>query len=69
MNLPKEFWADREALVRMNICTHVSKTNEFEPGVRCYVADESDHSFTWGIFLAFGFGVLWTLGIQLLVGP
>lgn len=42
-NLPKEFWVDREALVRPQICSHISKRDEFEPGVRCYVADLFDN--------------------------
>lgn len=67
-NLPREFWADREALLRTNICTHVSKRNEFEPGVRCYTADKSDKEFIWGMFAAFGFGVVWTLGLLFLTG-
>lgn len=66
--VPKEFWADREALVRMNICTHIAKNNEFEPGVLCYTADSADDDFVTGVFIAFVFGVIWTLGLLFLTG-
>lgn len=62
-NLPKEFWVDREALIRPQICSHISKRNEFEPGVRCYEADSCDDDYAWVIFWSFCFGILWTLAI------
>lgn len=63
-----EFYVDAEVLKRNNICTHISRKNEFEPGVRCYVADPADNQFTWGIVGAMAFGVIWTLGILWLAG-
>ena len=63
-----EFWVDAEALQRNNICTHISRQNEFEPGVRCYVADHADNQFTWGLIAAMAFGVVWTLGLLWLAG-
>lgn len=66
--LPTEIWVDREAMLRPNICSHISKRNEFEPGVRMRPADELEDNFAWWIFSAFAFGVVWTLALLFIVG-
>lgn len=66
--LPKEVWVDREALIRPAICSHVSKRNEFEPGVRVYRAKLIDQQFAWGFSLAILLGGLWTLGLLMTSG-
>lgn len=66
--LPKEIWVDREAIVRPNICSHISKKNEFEPGVRVYPADHVDQNFDWWIFVGFAFGIVWTLAVLFFTG-
>lgn len=64
----KEFYADHEALLRPNICTHLSKQNEFDPGVKCYEAKSADEYFSWRVILGMFFGVVWTLFLQWICG-
>lgn len=66
--LPKEIWVDREAIVRPNICSHISSRNEFEPGVRVHTSDQCDREFEIGLFAAFVFGVLWAITILFVMG-
>lgn len=68
-----KFYVDSEALKRPVMCSHMSKTNEFDKGVLCVVADpeevkKQDDQFALCMLIAVAFGALWAIGILTLTG-
>ncbi len=61
-NLPRYVYIDREAIIRPNICSHVARANEFEPGIKAYLepnrrSNEFLKGFLVAIFASAVFGL------------
>lgn len=61
--VPRSFYFERDALVRMSTCAHVSKADEFVPSEKCFTS-----SFVRdAVLLSFALSSLLTLVIAHLV--